>query len=178
MTKQILVSPGLCPGSRAFGPILAAMTSRLEAGDNAPDFSAPNQRNEIVTLADVKGDPTLLYFYPKALTSGCANQSCLLRDIAGDIGDARIIGVSPDAPERQAKFDAKYELGFDLLSDPEHVMADGYGVWGEKKLYGKVYDGVIRSAFLINADGTVGAAFYKISPKDTPIKLLAALEAQ
>lgn len=166
------------PGLTGFWAYPSAMTTRLEAGDNAPVFSAPNRRNEMLTLADLKGHPTLLYFYPKALTSGCANQSCLLRDIAGDIGDARIVGVSPDAPERQAKFDAKYELGFDLLSDPDHVMADAYGVWGEKKLYGKVYDGVIRSAFLINADGTIGAAFYKISPKDTPIKLLAALEAQ
>ena len=166
------------PGLTDFWAYPCPMTSRLEAGDDAPEFSALNQRTDTVTLADIKGQPTLLYFYPKALTSGCANQSCLLRDIAGDIGDARIVGVSPDAPERQAKFDAKYELGFDLLSDPDHTMAEAYGVWGEKKLYGKVYNGVIRSAFLIDANGTVGAAFYKISPKDTPIKLLAALEAQ
>lgn len=166
------------PGLIGFWAYPCAMTSRLTAGNDAPDFSAPNQRNETVAKADLAGHPTLLYFYPKALTSGCANQSCLLRDLAGDIGDARIIGVSLDAPERQAKFDAKYELGFDLLSDPDHIMADAYGVWGEKKLYGKVYDGIIRSAFLINADGSIGAAFYKISPKDTPIKLLAALEAQ
>ncbi|MEZ5343426.1 MAG: redoxin domain-containing protein [Acidimicrobiales bacterium] len=113
------------------------MTSRLGPGDPIPAFNAPNQRGEIVSHDDLAGHQTLLYFYPKALTGGCTTQSCLLRDIAPDIGDARIIGVSPDAPERQAKFDAKYELGFDLLSDPDHVMAEAFGVWGEKSSTGR-----------------------------------------
>ncbi len=147
-----------------------------EVGDPAPDFALVDQHGVTTTLADLAGVAILLYFYPKAMTPGCTTQSCHLRDIAGDIGSARIVGVSPDPPARQKAFDDKHHLGFTLLSDPDHTMADAYGVWGEKKLYGKTYLGVIRSAFLIDADGTIAAAFPKISPKDTPTKLLSALE--
>lgn len=154
----------------------ADQTTRLAAGDSAPAFELLDQRGQPVSLASLAGAPVLLYFYPKASTPGCTNQSCLLRDVAGDIGSARIIGISPDTPDRQARFDDKNNLGFPLLSDPEHTVADAYGVWGEKKLYGKTYFGIIRSAFLIDGRGRIAAAFYKISPKDTPVKLLAALE--
>ena len=98
-----------------------------------------------------------------------------LRDIAGDIGDTVIIGISPDQPEKLAKFDEKYGLGFTLLSDPDHETAEKYGVWGEKVNYGKRYMGIIRSAFLIDEKGKVSHAWPKISPKDTPTKLLKAL---
>ncbi|MEZ5379109.1 MAG: thioredoxin-dependent thiol peroxidase [Acidimicrobiales bacterium] len=146
-------------------------------GSPAPTFTALDQHGNERSLDDFAGRPVLLYFYPKAMTPGCTTQSCLMRDVAGDIGDAVIIGVSPDTPERQKKFDDKHELGFTLLSDPDHEIAEAYGIWAEKKLYGKVYMGVVRSAFLIGPDGTLAAVFGKISPKDTPIKLLAALEA-
>ncbi|MCB1006003.1 MAG: redoxin domain-containing protein, partial [Acidimicrobiales bacterium] len=101
---------------------------------------------------------------------------CNLRDIAGEIGDTQILGVSPDKPEKQAKFDDKYSLGFPLLADEDHAVAEKYGVWGEKKNYGRTYMGIIRSAFLIDEKGKIAEAWYKISPKDTPLKLKAALD--
>jgi peroxiredoxin Q/BCP len=118
-----------------------------------------------------------VYFYPKADTPGCTTQSCALRDIKDDVGDTAIIGISPDTPERQQKFDDKYGLGFPLLADTEHEVAEKYGVWGEKKNYGRTYMGIIRSAFLIDEKGKIEQAWYKISPKDTPKKLLDALAA-
>ncbi len=147
----------------------------LVVGEPAPTFHARDQHGVVRTSAEFVGRPVLLYFYPKASTPGCTTQSCLMRDAAPDVGDAAIIGVSPDTPERQKRFDDKHELGFPLLSDPDHEIAEAFGVWAEKKLYGKVYMGVVRSAFLIASDGTLAAAFPKISPKDTPKKLLAAL---
>ncbi|MBL8775434.1 MAG: thioredoxin-dependent thiol peroxidase [Acidimicrobiales bacterium] len=149
----------------------------LEAGDKAPAFTLLDQSGEKVRLSAFKGRKVMLYFYPRADTPGCTTQSCNLRDIAGDIGDTQILGVSPDKPEKQAKFDEKYGLGFPLLADEDHAVAEAYGVWGEKKNYGKVYMGIIRSAFLIDEKGKIEQAWYKISPKDTPLKLQAALEA-
>ena len=128
-------------------------------------------------LSEFKGQRVLVYFYPKADTGGCTAQACGLRDIAGDIGDTVILGISPDAPDKLAKFESKYSLGFTLLSDPDHAVADAWGTWGEKSLYGRKYMGVIRSAFLIDEKGKIAEAWYKISPKDTPKKLLAALAA-
>ena len=152
-----------------------AAPSSSALGDPVPDLRLPDQTGTDRSLAEFSGRPVLLYFYPKASTPGCTTQSCELRDIKGDIGDAQIVGVSPDPPARQAAFDDKYGLGFPLLCDTEHQLAEAFGVWGEKKLYGKTYLGVIRSAFLIDADGRIAAAFPKISPKDTPKKLLKAL---
>lgn len=154
---------------------MTAQTSRLSVGDDAPPFDLLDQQGESRSLASLAGNPVLLYFYPKASTPGCTNQSCALRDIAAAVAPAQIIGISPDLPAKQAKFDDKHGLGFPLLSDPEHEVAEAYGVWGEKKLYGKTYFGIIRSAFLITPEQKIGAAFYKISPKDTPMKLSAAL---
>jgi peroxiredoxin Q/BCP len=147
----------------------------LQPGDTAPAITLLDQSGEKVKLSDHKGHKVLVYFYPKADTPGCTTQSCGLRDVAGDIGDTEIIGISPDQPEKLAKFDAKYSLGFTLLSDPEHQVAEKYDVWGEKKLYGKAYMGIIRSAFLIDEKGKVSHAWYKVSPKDTPKNLLKAL---
>ncbi len=149
----------------------------LEAGDKAPAFTLLDQSGEKVRLSAFKGRKVMLYFYPRADTPGCTTQSCNLRDIAGDIGDTQILGVSPDKPEKQAKFDEKYGLGFPLLADEDHAVAEAYGVWAEKKNYGKVYMGIVRSAFLIDEKGKIEQAWYKISPKDTPLKLQAALEA-
>lgn len=146
-----------------------------EPGKSAPSITLLDQHGEKVKLSDLKGKPVLVYFYPKADTPGCTTQSCGLRDVADDIGDAVILGVSPDAPEKLAKFDAKYDLGFTLLSDPEHKVAERYGVWAEKSMYGRKFMGIVRSAFLIGRDGKVAEAWPKISPKATPEKLLAAL---
>lgn len=147
----------------------------ISTGTRAPEFSLLNQHGATVTSASLAGRRVLLFFYPKASTPGCTQQACGLRDIAGQVGDTLIVGVSPDKPAAQKKFDEKYELGYDLLADTEHALAEAYGVWKLKKNYGKEYMGIERSAFLIGADGTVEQAWYKISPKDTPIKLLEAL---
>ncbi len=150
------------------------MTS-LSPGDRAPAFTLLDQDGEEVRLSQFEGRKVLVYFYPKADTPGCTTQSCLLRDIAGDIGDTAIVGISPDLPAKQKKFDEKHSLGFPLLSDPEHEVAEAYGAWGEKSMYGKKYMGIIRSAFLVDETGVLAQAWPKISPKDTPKKLLAAL---
>ena len=152
------------------------MTStQLKPGDKAPAISLPDQDGTVTKLTAFKGHKVLVYFYPKADTPGCTTQSCALRDVAGDIGDTAIVGISPDAPARQKKFDDKYSLGFPLLADVEHTVAEAYGVWGEKKNYGRTYMGIIRSAFLIDEKGKVEQAWYKVSPKDTPKNLLQAL---
>ena len=149
--------------------------TRLDVGDKAPAFTLDDQDGTPVKLSSFKGRKVLVYFYPKADTPGCTTQSCALRDISGDVGDTAIIGISPDAPAKQKKFDEKYSLGFPLLADIEHATAEAFGVWGEKKNYGRTYMGIIRSAFLIDEKGKIAQAWYKISPKDTPIKLQQAL---
>jgi peroxiredoxin Q/BCP len=147
----------------------------LQPGDPAPEIQLPDQHGDTVTLDAFTGRRVLVYFYPKADTPGCTQQACLLRDVRDQIGDTAIVGISPDPPARQLRFDTKYELGFPLLSDIEHTVAEAYGVWQEKRNYGKTYWGVVRSAFLIGPTGTIERAWYKISPKDTPTQLLAAL---
>ena len=117
----------------------------------------------------------MVFFYPKASTPGCTQQACALRDVAAQIGDTQIIGVSPDKPATQLKFAEKYSLPFPLLADVDHVLSEAYGVWKQKQLYGRTYMGIERSAFLLDEKGKVMHAWYKISPKDTPVKLLEAL---
>jgi len=153
------------------------MTTQLKPGDKAPAISLPDQDGTVTKLSAFKGRKVLVYFYPKADTPGCTTQSCALRDIRDDIGDTAIIGVSPDAPAKQKKFDTKYSLGFPLLADVEHAVAEAYGVWAEKSMYGRKYMGIVRSAFLIDEKGKIAEAWYKISPKDTPLKLQQALAA-
>jgi peroxiredoxin Q/BCP len=147
------------------------------AGDRAPAISLEDQNGTTVELSSFIGRKVLVYFYPKADTPGCTTQACALRDIAGEVGDTAIVGISPDLPVRLKKFDDKYSLGFTLLSDVDHAVAEAYGVWVEKHNYGKKYMGVQRSAFLIDEQGTISDAWPKISPKDTPTNLLAALAA-
>ncbi len=146
-------------------------------GGRAPAFHLTDQHGEKHRLSSFAGRKVLVYFYPKADTPGCTTQACGLRDIADRIGDTVVLGISPDAPEKLQKFDDKYGLGFTLLSDPDHAIAEKYGVWVEKNMYGKKYMGVQRSAFLVDESGKVVEAWPKISPKDTPTKLLAALDA-
>ena len=147
----------------------------LKQGDKAPDFSLLDQDGRTVSLADFRGRKVLVYFYPKADTPGCTTQACGLRDVLGEIGDTAVVGISPDKPEKQKRFDEKYGLGFPLLSDADHAVAEAYGAWGEKKNYGRTYMGVIRSAFLVDEEGNLAEVWPKITPKDTPKKLLAAL---
>jgi len=149
----------------------------LKPGDKAPAISLPDQDGTTTKLTGFKGRKVLVYFYPKADTPGCTAQACGLRDIAGQVGDTAIVGISPDAPSKQKKFDAKYGLGFPLLSDPAHTVAEAYDVWKEKSMYGRKYMGIERSAFLIDEKGKIEQAWYKVSPKDTPTNLLKALEA-
>jgi len=161
----------------AGGPNIAAMAERLTAGSTAPTFKLLDQAGESVSLGGFKGRKVLIYFYPKADTPGCTTQACGLRDILSDIGDTVVLGISPDLPAKQAKFDQKYSLGFPLLSDADHVVAEAYAVWTEKSMYGRKYMGIERSAFLVDEKGKLAEVWYKVSPKDTPVKLLAALGA-
>jgi peroxiredoxin Q/BCP len=148
----------------------------LETGAAAPAFTLLDQTGAEVSLSGFEGRKVLVYFYPKADTPGCTTQACGLRDILGEIGDTAVVGISPDKPQKQAKFDAKYGLGFSLLSDPDHRTAEAFGVWVEKSMYGRKYLGVERSAFLVDEAGNLAEVWYKISPKDTPTKLVQALE--
>ncbi len=141
----------------------------LTKGSRAPAFSLLDQDGKTVTLADFKGRKLLLYFYPKADTPGCTAQACSIRDAMPDLSGLGIAaaGISPDQPAAQKRFAEKYSLGFPLLSDPEHAVAEAYGVWGEKSMYGKTYMGIVRSSFLIDESGKVIQAWYKVSPQDT-----------
>lgn len=147
----------------------------LKKGMRAPDFELLDQNGKKVSLARYDKRKLLVYFYPKADTPGCTQQSCGLRDIADQIGRTAIVGISPDSPARQKKFDDKYSLGFPLLADEEHRVAKAFKVWKKKSMYGREYMGIERSAFLIGPGGVILEAWYKISPKDTPANLLAAL---
>lgn len=144
-------------------------------GKRAPAFTLPDQHGDAIRLASFQGRKVLVYFYPKADTPGCTTQACGLRDIAGEIGDTVVIGISPDTPAKLKRFDDKYGLGFTLLSDADHAVAEKYGVWVLKKNYGKEYMGVQRSAFLVDESGKIERAWPKVSPKDTPTNLVAAL---
>jgi len=150
----------------------------LEPGDKAPDFTLLDQDGNSFTLSQSLKQRKMwhfLFFYPKADTPGCTTQACGMRDILGDIGDTAVLGISPDKPAKQAKFDEKYGLGFPLLADEEHAVAEAYGAWGEKSMYGKKYMGIVRSAFLIDETGKIQEAWPKVSPKDTPANLLKTL---
>jgi len=141
----------------------------LAAGDTAPPFALTDQHGETVRLDDFRGRKLLVYFYPKADTPGCTTQSCEVRDHRQEFVDlgVDVVGISPDEPDAQLAFDRKFSLGFPLLADTDHAVADAWGTWGEKKLYGKAYMGVIRSSFLVDEDGRIEQAWYKVSPSNT-----------
>jgi peroxiredoxin Q/BCP len=143
--------------------------AKLKAGDKAPAFSLLDQEGKKVSLSDFKGKKLLLYFYPKADTPGCTKQACSIRDASKELKKygAAAVGISPDEPDRQKKFDNKYSLGFPLLSDPDNKVAKAYGAWGEKSMYGKKYEGIIRSSFVIDGRGKILQTSYKVKPLDT-----------
>jgi peroxiredoxin Q/BCP len=150
----------------------------LEAGTKAPDFTLPDQHGDSVKLSSLKGSPVVLYFYPKADTPGCTTQACGIRDHEKDYAKAgaKVLGVSPDAPAKILKFDAKHGLGFTLLGDEDHKVCEKFGVWVEKSMYGKQYMGVQRATFIIDAAGKIAHVIPKASPKTHDDEVLAALK--
>jgi peroxiredoxin Q/BCP len=152
--------------------------TELEKGDAAPDFCLNDQDGKTVKLSDFKGRKLLLYFYPRADTPGCTTQACSIRDSFKDLTGKRIasVGISPDLVDDQKKFAAKFNLPFQLLADEEHKVAEAYGVWGEKSMYGKTYMGIIRSSFLIDEKGVIIQAWYKVKPEDTVPNAIDALK--
>jgi peroxiredoxin Q/BCP len=149
----------------------------LKVGDKAPAFALKDQDGKTVRLSSFKGQPVVVYFYPKADTPGCTQQSCNLRDAMPDFKKlkAAVVGISPDAVEKQKKFADKYKLKFPLLADTEHAVADAWGVWGEKSLYGRKFMGIVRSAFVVDAKGKLAGVFYKVSPKETVASVTGVL---
>jgi len=153
--------------------------SRPEAGQSAPDFTLEADDGSTVSLTDLAGTTVALYFYPKDDTTGCTAEACEFRDLSADYDAAGvcIIGVSPDPITKHVKFRDKHGLGFTLLSDPEHVAAEAYGVWVEKSMYGKTYMGIERSTFVIGPDGVLIEAFYKVKPKGHAASVLGLVTA-
>lgn len=137
---------------------------RLEPGTVAPDFTLPNQDGAPVTLRDLRGKKVVLYFYPAASTPACTAQACDFRDSLGSLAGAgyTVLGVSPDTQAALQKFHTEDALTFDLLSDPEHTVLDAYGTWGEKQNYGRTYQGLIRSTFLLDEEGVITHALYNV----------------
>jgi peroxiredoxin Q/BCP len=140
------------------------MTDRLEAGAVAPAFTLTDQHGASVSLADLKGQKVILYFYPEAMTPGCTTQACDFRDNLNSLKSAgyAVLGVSRDKPEKLAKFENVDQLNFPLLSDPDRAVHELYGVWGEKSMYGKTVVGVIRSTFVIDENGVITMALYNV----------------
>jgi peroxiredoxin Q/BCP len=149
----------------------------LEAGKQAPDFKLKDQNGDTVALSDYAGRTVVLYFYPKADTPGCTTQACGVRDRMSEYQNAgaTVIGVSPDEVKAVKKFDDKHGFGFTLLADKDHKVADKYGTWVEKSMYGKTYMGVQRATFIIGRDGKVARVFPKVQPKKHDDVVLKAL---
>jgi peroxiredoxin Q/BCP len=143
--------------------------AKLKPGDKAPDFELKDQGGHTVRLSDFKGRKLLLYFYPRANTPGCTKQACSVRDSLASLSNAGMaaVGISPDPPGRQKRFDDKYDLGFPLLCDEKRVVADAYGVWDKKSMLGKTFMGIVRSSFLIDEQGVIVKCWYKVKPAET-----------
>jgi peroxiredoxin Q/BCP len=151
----------------------------VEEGKAAPDFTLTSDTGEPVTLSGLRGKPVVLYFYPKDDTPGCTTQACGLRDAYGELerAGAVVLGVSPDSETSHVEFREKYELPFTLLADTDHAVAEQYGAWGEKKYMGRTYVGVLRTTFVIGADGTVKRVLENVKPATHADDVLAALAA-
>lgn len=156
------------------------MTSAApSSGEMAPGFTLVGDDGASVSLSDFRGRKVVLYFYPKAMTGGCTAQACAFRDALQEFASrgAVVLGVSPDTTARLARFREKEGLNFPLLSDPDHAVADRYGVWGSKSMLGRVYQGVFRSQFVIDEEGRIAGADQKVSPGTSVPLAIAALEA-
>jgi peroxiredoxin Q/BCP len=151
----------------------------IEEGTPAPDFELTSDSGESVRLSDLRGRPVVLYFYPRDDTPGCTAQACGIRDAWGDFEQrgAVVLGVSPDAESSHVRFKEKYGLPFTLLADPDHAVAEDYGVWVERTNYGKTYMGIERSTFVIDADGTVAKVMRRVKPDTHTAQVLDALPA-
>jgi peroxiredoxin Q/BCP len=150
-----------------------------QPGETAPDFTLSDQQGNPVTLSELRGKSVVLYFYPKADTPGCTTQACGVRDHRADYerADAVVLGVSPDPVKAVGKFDQKFDLGFPLLADEDHTVAELYGVWVEKSMYGRKYMGNERTTFVIAPDGTVKDVFHKVKPAKHDELVLGSLAA-
>src|SRR5438445_2278821 len=148
-----------------------------DSGDLAPDFTLPDQHGQPVKLSELRGRTVVLYFYPKADTPGCTAQACGVRDHEVDYREAGavVLGISPDPVKRVARFDEKYGLGFPLLADEDHAVAEAYGVWVEKSMYGRRYMGAERTTFVIGPDGAIRNIFRKVKPAEHDDLVLGAL---
>jgi peroxiredoxin Q/BCP len=154
----------------------------LQAGSDAPNFTLPDQNGDKVKLSDFRGETVVLYFYPRADTSGCTTQACGVRDRRADYdaAGARVIGISPDEVKDIEKFAGKYDLDFTLLADADHAVAEKYGTWVEKSMYGRKYMGVVRATFIIDPKGKIAKVFPRVQPKkhdDLVLKALGELAA-
>jgi peroxiredoxin Q/BCP len=149
----------------------------IEPGDQAPDFELPDQDGRAVKLSDFRGTPVVVYFYPKADTPGCTTQACGVRDHQADYAKAGavVLGISPDTVAKVKKFHDKQSLNFSLLADDGHAVADEYGVWAEKSMYGKTYFGNERTTFVIGPDGKVAKVLHKVKPAEHDALVLEAL---
>ncbi len=149
----------------------------VKVGDDAPNFELSSETGERIRLAELRGKKVVLYFYPKDNTAGCTTEACEFRDAwpAIEEDNAVVLGVSPDSVESHRKFKQKHDLPFRLLSDPDHSVADAYGAWGEKKMYGRTYEGVLRSTFVIDEKGKIAEVFGKVKPKGHASQVLARL---
>jgi peroxiredoxin Q/BCP len=150
----------------------------LQTGEIAPEFTLTADDGSPVSLSDYRGKQVVLYFYPKADTPGCTKQACAIRDVYPQFEgeDVVVIGISPDLPDALVKFREKYDLPFLLLSDPDHAVAEAYGAWGEKKMYGKTYEGVIRSHFGVDEEGRLMEVKLKVKPETTADLALRLLQ--
>jgi thioredoxin-dependent peroxiredoxin len=149
----------------------------IEPGDQAPDFTLPDQDGNLVTLSDLKGQSVVVYFYPKAETPGCTVQACSVRDHRADYAKAgaRVLGLSPDPPAKLKQFHDNQSLDFTLLSDEDHAVAEAYGVWVQKSMYGRTYMGNERTTFVIDGGGRVGSVLRKVKPAEHDERVLQAL---
>lgn len=149
------------------------------AGTKAPAFSLPSDQGGTVSLADLRGKPVVLYFYPRDDTSGCTVEACEFRDNWARVraAGAVVLGVSPDSLESHEKFRTKHRLPFPLLSDPDHAVAIRYGAWGEKSMYGRRYQGILRTTFVIDPAGTIHTVFAKVKPRGHAAEVLKAVAA-
>ncbi len=149
----------------------------LKAGDRAPAFALPADTGETISLGALQGKPVVLYFYPKDDTSGCTTQACEFRDSWREVrqSGAVVLGVSPDGVTSHQKFRRKYDLPFPLLADQDHAVAEAYGAWGEKSMYGRKYQGILRTTFVIGADGRILKVFEKVKPRGHAAQVLDTL---